>query len=147
MYVRKHFKPEAKRELEEIVRYLRRSFKDIILKGIDWMPDEVKKRAEVKLEAMGQYIAYDDEYTNRTLVNELHDGLKISTDDFYGNVLHLKKFWRLDGYNKLRKQVDSSSWLEHYLVAMVNAYYDGSTNFMGFPAGILQVTITFKSIL
>lgn len=139
MYVRKFFKPEAKKELEEIVSYLRRSFKEVILKGLDWMPDAIKKRAELKLEAMGQYIAYDDEFTNSSMINDLHKGLEVSVDDFYGSIMQLRKFWRVDNFNKLRKKVDPKSWLEHYLVAMVNAYYDPETNFMGFPAGILQV--------
>ncbi len=139
MYVRKYFKPESKKELEKIVSYLRRSFKEVILKELDWMPETVKKRAEVKLEAMGQYIAYDDEFTNRSMINDLHKGLSVSVDDFYGSVLQLRKFWRLDQFNKLRKKVDPKSWLDHYLIAMVNAFYDGETNFMGFPAGFLQV--------
>ena len=47
MYVQKHFKEEAKKSMDEMVRDIRKEF-DNILNEIDWMDNKTKKRAKVK---------------------------------------------------------------------------------------------------
>ena len=47
MYVQKHFKEEAKKSMDEMVRDIRKEF-DNILNEVDWMDDKTKKRAKVK---------------------------------------------------------------------------------------------------
>jgi len=46
MYVRKHFKEEAKQSMEEMVRDIRTEF-DNILDNIDWMDEKTRERAKV----------------------------------------------------------------------------------------------------
>lgn len=137
MYAKAYFKPEAKEAMLEMTSYIRDAFGDI-LNELDWMDDVTKERAHEKLKAMDQFIAYSDELLNQNAVDNLHAGLKVDESDYLGNILNLKKFWRAFYYNRLRDKIDPTSWIEHRLVAVVNAFYNPSQNNMEFPAGILQ---------
>ena len=46
MYVRKHFKEEAKESMQEMVQDIRKEFENI-LDHLDWMDDATKGRAKV----------------------------------------------------------------------------------------------------
>ena len=139
MFVKKYFKPEAKKEMLELTNYLRRSFEEEILQNINWMSEKVKDRAKKKLAEMDQFIAYSDEFLEKDKIDGLHQGIQISETDLFGNALNLLKFWRtFDFKNRLRNKVDRKSWLEHKFIALVNAFYSGYNNYIEFPAGILQ---------
>lgn len=68
----------------------------------------------------------------------MHKNITISRTDYLENALNIIKFWRVFYYNKLREKIDSSSWLEHSDVSVVNAFYSSDANNIEFPAGILQ---------
>jgi hypothetical protein len=40
MYVKKYFKPEAKKEMVELTNYIRKAFEDVILHNIEWMNEK-----------------------------------------------------------------------------------------------------------
>lgn len=84
MFSQKHFKGEAKVEMLDMISYLKSAFRKI-LNDIDWMDPTTKSRALDKLEAMKRFIAYPDELTDETVVEEYHAGLIINEDDFFGN--------------------------------------------------------------
>jgi hypothetical protein len=42
---------------------------------------------------MGQYIAYQDEFINKTIVDDLHQGMNVTTDTYLENTLNIIKFW------------------------------------------------------
>ena len=130
----------------EMTKYIREAFKQDILKKLDWMDEETKRRAELKLEKMSETIAYSDEFLVKETVDGIHRGLVITSDDFYGNSFRIVKFWRSYYYAKIREKIDSKSWLQHKFVAVANAFYSPSQNFMEFPAGILQVPISLLSL-
>ena len=58
-----------------MTRYIRLAFKEDILEKLDWMDQQTKKRAQLKLEKMEQSIAYSDEFLNKDIVDNLHRGL------------------------------------------------------------------------
>jgi membrane metallo-endopeptidase-like protein 1 len=120
MYVKKYFKPEAKKEMIELSDYIRKSFEDTVLPNIDWMDERVKERAKKKLAEMEQFIAYSDEFLDKDKVDNLHKGLVISPTDLVGNAINLYKFWRKFERSRLREKIDRRSWLEHSYVALVN---------------------------
>ena len=65
-------------------------------------------------------------------------GVSISDSDYFGNEVGLGQWNRRFKYGRLRQRVDKDDWVEHSLVALVNAFYNPSVNSMEFPAGILQ---------
>ena len=58
--MKKHFKEEAKRAMDEMVRDIRAEM-DVILKSIKWMDDKTRVRAREKLRTMREYIGYPEE--------------------------------------------------------------------------------------
>ena len=73
MYVRKFFKPEEKRILEEIIGYVRRYFAHM-LHELSWMDEETKSEAKKKLEMMDQLIAYPDQLLDKDTIDGFYKG-------------------------------------------------------------------------
>ena len=137
MYVRSYFKPEDKKMMENMIKYIREAF-NIILNDLDWMDDETKKKALKKLKAMTQYIAYPDELLDPKELNSRYGGMKINRGLYYENALDAARFWRRLQFQELRQKIDPTHWTQHQTSAVVNAFYNPETNSMEFPAGILQ---------
>merc|ERR1740123_2445462 len=77
LYVKKHFKEEAKRSMDAMVRDIRAEM-DVILKEIQWMDDKTRVRAREKLRTMREYIGYPDELLQVHLLEEVYKDLEIS---------------------------------------------------------------------
>ena len=71
LYVKKHFKEEAKQAMDEMVRDIRGEM-DVILKNIQWMDDKTRVRAREKLRTMKEYIGYPDELLQVHLLEEVY---------------------------------------------------------------------------
>ena len=71
LYVKKHFKEEAKRAMDEMVRDIRGEM-DVILKNIQWMDDKTRVRAREKLRTMREYIGYPEELLQVHLLEEVY---------------------------------------------------------------------------
>lgn len=130
LYVEKHFSPEAKQNVEEMIEGFIEVYKERIQK-LDWMGEETKKNAIEKLESMNFLIGYPDEWEDT-----LSD-LKL-TDNFFQNQVEISKITlakmeeeRKDGQNNRGEKIAMP-------LTMVNAYYDQFSNTMCFPAAILQ---------
>jgi len=126
-YVKQHFKPEAKKRMLELVDNLARVFEKRI-KGLDWMSESTKKKAELKLHAFMRKIGYPDKWRD---YSKLHIG-KV----YWENVVAANKFSYQYMVRKLNRPVDRTEWLMS--PPTVNAYYNPSLNEIVFPAGILQ---------
>ena len=72
MYVKKHFKEDAKAAMNEMVKDIRAEM-DIILSNIKWMDDETRVRAKRKLRTMREYIGYPDELLQVNLLEEVYE--------------------------------------------------------------------------
>ena len=83
MYVREYFKPEEKKEMLDMITYIRGAFREII-DDLPWMDDETKVEAQKKLEKMDQFIAYPDELIEKDKVDGLHQGMSPRKIDFLG---------------------------------------------------------------
>ncbi|CAM6054298.1 unnamed protein product, partial [Sphagnum tenellum] len=137
LYVARYFPPEAKHKMLHMVEYLRGAFLKI-LEGSDWMDPLTKERAKEKLKAMREFIGYPDELLDRAKVEAYHEGIEIKDDDFLGNVIRLQLWDRKLKFGRLDAPIDKQSWLDHSLVALVNAFYSFDENSIVFPAGMLQ---------
>jgi len=128
LYVQKHFKPEAKVRMDEMIANLIKAY-EIRIKNLDWMSAETKEKALAKLHAFRPKVGYPEKW-------KTYEGLEISRDSFFHNVRNAGKWGYQDMIAQLGKPVDRSRW--GMTPATVNAYYSPVMNEIVFPAGILQ---------
>jgi putative endopeptidase len=128
LYVSKHFKPEAKKRMLELVNNLQETFHERI-SNLDWMSDITKQKAIAKLNTFVKKIGYPDKWKN-------YGSLKIVADNYVQNVLNASAFEYNYQLSKLGKPVDKTEW--YMTPNTVNAYYNPSFNEIVFPAAILQ---------
>ncbi len=128
LYVDKYFKPAAKERMLALVNNMQETFRERI-KRLDWMSEETKQKALVKLAAYLKKIGYPDKWKN-------YDGLEIKRNDFMGNVTRSNQWQYNDNISKLGKPVDKADW--NMTPSTVNAYYSPPRNEIVFPAGILR---------
>ena len=128
IYVKKHFKPEAKARMQELVSNLVKAY-EILIKNLDWMTDVTKQKALDKLHAFTPKIAYPDKWKE-------YEGLEIKSGSFFQNLRNAGEWGYTEMVNQLGKPVDKSRW--GMTPPTVNAYYNAVNNEIVFPAGILQ---------
>ena len=128
LYVNKHFKPEAKARMQELVSNLVKAY-EIRIKNLDWMSDITKQKALDKLHAFTPKIAYPDKW-------KTYEGLEIDRKSFFSNLRSASNWAYQDMVNQLGKPVDKTRW--GMTTPTVNAYYNPVNNEIVFPAGILQ---------
>ncbi|MFT5813539.1 MAG: putative endopeptidase [Psychroserpens sp.] len=128
VYVARHFKPEAKTRMTQLVENLRGAY-GASIDDLEWMSDSTKKAAHVKLASFDPKIGYPDKW-------EDYSALVIKNDDLVGNkmrsgiVAHEKEVAKLGG------PIDRQEW--GMTPQTVNAYYNPTKNEIVFPAAILQ---------
>ena len=127
-YVARHFPPESKAKMDELVANLLAAYRQSISR-LDWMTDETKAKAYEKLDAFRPKIGYPEKFRD-------YSELRVRPDDLMGNVAVASAFETDRQLNKIGSPVDRDEWL--MLPQMVNAYYNPGTNEICFPAGILQ---------
>lgn len=128
LYVAKHFKPEAKAKMLELIALLQDAFRESINERT-WMSEETRANALAKLDAFVPMIGYPDKWRD---YSELH----IDRTSFAANCLRSDEFEHKADLAKIGKPVDQSEW--HMTPQTVNAYYSPQSNRIVFPAAILQ---------
>lgn len=128
LYVAKHFQPEAKERMTEMVQNLQDVFMQRI-QGLDWMSDATKNKAIAKLNTFIKKIGYPEVWKN-------YDGLTISPTNYVQNVLNSSAHEFKRQASMMGKKVDKKEWL--MTPNTVNAYYNPVFNEIVFPAAILQ---------
>jgi len=127
-YVARHFPPQSKEMMDELVANLLEAYRRSIA-ALDWMGEDTKKRAYDKLDKFRPKIGYPVKFRD-------YSALEISADDLLGNVLASAAFETDRELRKIGAPVDRDEWF--MLPQTVNAYYNPGTNEICFPAGILQ---------
>ena len=128
LYVQKHFPPEAKQRMIDLVNNLKLAYKARIQK-VEWMSAETKAKAIEKLAKVMVKVGYPDKWKN-------YSSMEISRDSYFENVLAANRFQVRDNLNKYGKPVDITEWGMY--PQTVNAYYNPLNNEIVFPAAILQ---------
>ena len=128
LYVERHFKPEAKARMENLVANLREAYRHGI-ESLEWMAPETKKEAQAKLAKFTPKIGYPNRWRD-------YSTLEIRKDDLAGNVM--RAFLHENAYQlgKAGKPIDPEQW--GMTPQTVNAYYNPVRNEIVFPAAILQ---------
>ncbi|WP_170113417.1 M13 family metallopeptidase [Ahniella affigens] len=127
-YVAKHFRPESKAAMSELVENLRAALKQNIA-NLDWMSDATKTEAFRKLSTFRPKIGYPDKWRDYSTVT-------IVPDNLVANVRALREYNRNDQVSRLDKPTDRDEW--RMTPQTINAYYNPTFNEIVFPAAILQ---------
>ena len=128
LYVARHFPPEAKAQMLDLVENLRIAFGRRI-RASAWMSEETKLVALEKLAAFRPKIGYPDEWRD-------YSALEIVRGDAFGNAQRAAIFDYERDLARLDKPTDRNEWL--MTPQTVNAYYYSVFNEIVFPAAILQ---------
>jgi len=127
-YVARHFPPEAKRRMDELVAHLLEAFGESI-DELEWMGPETRREARAKLAAITVKIGYPAKWKE-------YPGLEVRRGDLVGNVLRAREANYRRETGKLGQAVDRTEWI--MTPQTVNAYYGPLGNEIVFPAAILQ---------
>ena len=128
LYVARHFKPEAKARMDELIRNLREAYR-VGIDSLEWMTPATKERAKDKLAKFTVKIAYPEKYRD-------YSSMEIRRDDLVGNVMRARRWAYDDMLAQYGKPVDKIRWV--MTPQTVNAYYSATNNEIVFPAAILQ---------
>ena len=127
-YVEKYFPPEAKARTQTMVKYILLAMGDVI-RDLDWMSAETKKKAQEKLASFNVKVGYPDKWKD-------YAGVKISRGSYWDDVVAASRWNVDDGRGQIGKPVDRLRW--GMTPPTSNAYYNPFLNEIVFPAGILQ---------
>lgn len=126
-YVERHFPPEAKGRVLEMVDNIKDALREKVT-GLSWMDAETKAAAQEKIDTFTAKIGYPDKWTQYDF--------EVKRDDFAGNVLRAQSFAVRDNLSEIGKPVNRDKW--YMTPSTINAYYSPTTNEIVFPAAILQ---------
>lgn len=129
-YGRKYFGEAAKADVLDMVKKMIAVFKTR-LEANNWLGEETKQKAILKLSTIGLNVGYPDtipaRYT-KFVVDE--------DEDLLSNALRFRSLNAAHHYAQFKVKPDKSEW--EMPADMVNAYYHPFHNIIVFPAAILQ---------
>ncbi|AEV72166.1 putative metalloendopeptidase [Mycolicibacterium rhodesiae NBB3] len=128
LYVERHFPPQAKARMDELVANLREAYR-VSINSLEWMTPQTREKALAKLDKFTPKIGYPNKWRD-------YSTLEIARDDLYGNVLRAQEHEHQRELAKLGGPVDRDEWF--MTPQTVNAYYNPGMNEIVFPAAILQ---------
>jgi predicted metalloendopeptidase len=128
LYVERHFPPQAKERMDELVANLREAYR-VSINELEWMTPQTRERALAKLDKFTPKIGYPNKWRD-------YSALVIERDDLYGNYLRGYALEYDRDLAKLGGPVDRDEWF--MTPQTVNAYYNPGMNEIVFPAAILQ---------
>jgi putative endopeptidase len=128
VYVARVFSPQMKQDALDMTRRIEEAMA-MRIQQLDWMSSATKEQALIKLHGIRNKIGYPDKWRD-------YGPVKITRDDFAGNVRRSSEFESRREINKIGKPVNRGEW--DMTPPTVNAYYNPRMNDINFPAGVLQ---------
>ncbi|WP_193084239.1 M13 family metallopeptidase [Brevibacterium aurantiacum] len=127
LYVAQEFPPEAKDAIDHLVDMLIKAY-DKSINELDWMSEETKQKALVKLSKFTPKVGYPEVWREYPAA--------IDSSDLVGNVRRCARAEHARQIKRIGKEIDRTEWL--MTPQTVNAYYHPVMNEIVFPAAILQ---------
>jgi putative endopeptidase len=128
LYVERYYPQEARARMRDLIRNLQIVMRERLGK-LEWMTEPTRQKALAKFDRFTPQIGYPDKWRDYSKV-------RITPDDYFGNVRSAIEVETLRRLGKLGKEVDKSEW--SMTPPTVNAYFRPTANSITFPAGILQ---------
>ena len=135
-YSEKYFSPEAKADVESMVREFIAIYKQRIM-ALDWMSDATKAEAVKKLDSMGIKVGYPDSWD--TYLDSADIRSPENGGSFFSNTIAIQRAAKAEYLSRQSTGVDKSEWVMQPFT--VNACYSASSNDITFPAAILQAPL------
>ncbi|MBQ3792369.1 MAG: M13 family metallopeptidase, partial [Clostridia bacterium] len=130
-YGRTYFGEEAKKDVTEMVKKIIETYKSRLRKN-DFLLEETKEKAILKLDCMKIKMGYPDSY------DKVYDGFVVNEEDSYFEAVKRILDLRIrDRFDRLNRPTDFNRWAMAGHV--VNACYDPFKNDITFPAAFLQM--------
>jgi putative endopeptidase len=114
IYVQRHFSPDAKTKMVDIVENLRKAYGQRI-DTLTWMSPETKKVAREKLAAFRVKVGFPNKWRD-------YSGFDVKTGDAFGNADRARKFDWAYNLARLDEPTDKDEW--GMTPQTVNAYYN-----------------------
>ncbi|MDT5014106.1 MAG: putative endopeptidase, partial [Mycobacterium sp.] len=128
LYVERHFPPQAKARMDELVANLREAYR-VSINDLEWMTPQTRAKALAKLDKFTAKIGYPKNWRD-------YSNLVVERHDLYGNYQRGYAVEYVRELAKLGGPVDRDEWF--MTPQTVNAYYNPGMNEIVFPAAILQ---------
>jgi putative endopeptidase len=128
VYVERHFRAEAKAEMDELVANLIEAYRQSIT-TLEWMTPETRERALDKLGKFTPKIGFPVKWRD-------YSSLAVVSDDLLANVRATNEFEFQRELGKIGQPLDRDEWF--MTPQTINAYYNPGFNEIVFPAAILQ---------
>lgn len=128
IYVAKHYPPEAKARMDEMIRNIKAVMRDR-LATLEWMSQPTREKALAKFDRFVARIGHTDNWRDYSTV-------AISRESYFANARAAAAFETKRNRDKLGQPVDKEEW--GMTPPTVNAYFQPTANQIVFPAGILQ---------
>jgi putative endopeptidase len=128
LYVERHFPPQARAKMTDLVNDIRSVFRDR-LGLIPWITEETRRLALAKFERFTTKIGHPEEFRD-------YSSVTIRRGDYLGNVRRASAFEVRRNMARIGGPVDRTEWA--MTPPTVNAYFSPNLNEIVFPAGILQ---------
>jgi putative endopeptidase len=127
-YVEENFSAATKAQTVAMIGEIEAAYEEN-LRTLDWMSEETRQRALVKLKGIVNKVGYPDNWRD-------YSALAVVRGDALGNALRASAFEFRRRLDKIGKPVERGEW--GMTPPTVNAYYSERVNDINFPAGILQ---------
>jgi putative endopeptidase len=131
IFVRKHFPPETKAKMDDMVVNLRAALKQRLGESA-WMDDATRAEALKKLDAFEPRVGYPDTWRD-------YSKLAVERGKHFENSRNARVFEWERHVKRLKEPVDRAEW--DMSPQTVDAYYNPLKNQITFPAGILQAPL------
>lgn len=138
IYVKHHFSEECKKDIIDMIAKVLCTMNTSIEKS-DWLTNDTKKKAILKLSKFIMKIGYPDKWTDYSNLNILE------SDSLYEICKKTHEFeYQTEFLDKINSDVDTTKW--HMSPQTVNAYFNPLLNEIVFPAAIIQPPFYNKKI-
>jgi putative endopeptidase len=128
LFVKKYFTEDSKKRVNEMVNNLVAAYR-VRINSRDWMSEETKKQAQLKLDKVIRKLGYPDKWKD-------YSTLDIKTDSYVANDFRANAYAFKEMTGRLGKPIDKQLW--GMTAPTINAYYNPTINEIVFPAGIMQ---------
>ncbi|MBN3859133.1 M13 family peptidase [Neisseriaceae bacterium PsAf] len=130
VYVSKYFSEESKRQMLELIDYLKKNYRQHI-RNLTWMGDETKQKALHKLDKLAVKVGYPDKWKDFSQLD-----IKPDEKNIFNIKSAINKWNYQEDLKKVGQKVDKTEWAMP--PQTVNAYYSPMKHEIVFPAAILQ---------